>query len=102
MSTRGLDSQRVGARKLTGADDAPSFPDVAAQFTMCASSVSPLDRTAVTEWPESTHDGLLRGWRRLACYAASSYVQDWAALDGGACLPTDCAWDQYDVRVEKQ
>jgi hypothetical protein len=32
----------------------------------------------------------------------SSYVQDWAALDGGACLPTDCAWDQYDVRIEKQ
>ena len=31
----------------------------------------------------------------------SSSVVDWGALDGGVCLPTDCAWDQYDVRVEK-
>jgi hypothetical protein len=32
---------------------------------------------------------------------ASSGVTDWKALDGGVCLPDDCAWDQYDVTVEK-
>ena len=31
----------------------------------------------------------------------SSGVTDWDALDGGVCLPDDCAWDQYDVTVEK-
>jgi hypothetical protein len=34
-------------------------------------------------------------------YMLSSYVEDWGELDGGACLPNDCAWDQYDVRIDR-
>jgi hypothetical protein len=31
----------------------------------------------------------------------SSHVEDWGALDAGICLPNNCAWDEYDVTIER-